>query len=166
MLRSEAQAVNAVIRPPQEAAAARLLLRTRMTRLSEAAFGQSVPLDSHMSHTATVLVVDDDVDAADTMREILADEGHCVLVAKNGREALELTRARKPDLVLLDLEMPEMDGRAFLAEVRAEPDIAKTRVVVLSGAADAQALGTEAVTKPLRLDTLLGLIDTCAHAAE
>jgi CheY-like chemotaxis protein len=125
-----------------------------------------VPLDSHMSQRATVLVVDDDVDVTDTMREILEDEGHRVFVAPNGRRALEIARNEHPDLVLLDLEMPEMDGRHFLAEVRATPELAGVQVVVLSGSADAKDLDTEAVTKPLRLDTLLGLIDRVGHAAE
>src|SRR5688572_25856837 len=119
-----------------------------------------------MSHRATVLVVDDDVDVTDTMREILEGEGHRVFVAGNGRVALEVARAEHPDLVLLDLEMPEMDGRHFLAEVRRTPELACVQVVVLSGSADANDLGTEAVTKPLRLDTLLGLIDRVGHAAE
>lgn len=125
-----------------------------------------MPLDSHMSQRATVLVVDDDADVTDTMREILEDEGHRVMVANNGRQALELARSVRPDLVLLDLEMPEMDGRHFLALVRATPELASVQVVVLSGSADARSLGAEAVTKPLRLDTLLGLIDRVAHAAE
>lgn len=119
-----------------------------------------------MSQRATVLVVDDDADVTDTMREILEDEGHRVLVAPNGRTALELTLSARPDLVLLDLEMPEMDGRSFLAEVRANPELASVQVVVLSGSSDAGSLGAPAVTKPLRLDTLLGLIDRVSHAAE
>jgi CheY-like chemotaxis protein len=125
-----------------------------------------VPLDSHMSQPATVLVVDDDEDVTDTMREILEDEGHRVFVAGDGVRALEVVRAERPDLVLLDLEMPEMDGRHFLAEVRKSPELARVQIVVLSGSADAGDLGTEAVTKPLRLDTLLGLIDRVGHAAE
>lgn len=124
-----------------------------------------MPLDSHMSQRATVLVVDDDADITDTMREILEDEGHRVLVANNGLRALEVTRTEHPDLVLLDLEMPEMDGRHFLAEVRKEPDLDGVQVVVLSGSSDASDLGAEAVTKPLRLDTLLGLIERISHAA-
>lgn len=124
-----------------------------------------MPLDSHMSQRATVLVVDDDADVTDTMREILEDEGHRVFVADNGRRALEVTRSERPDLVLLDLEMPEMDGRRFLAEVRSEPELAGVQVVVLSGSSDASDLGAEAVTKPLRLDTLLGLIERISHAA-
>ncbi len=118
-----------------------------------------------MSQRATVLVVDDDQDTVDMMRDILTEEGHVVLCARDGREALELARTKRPDLVLLDLNMPEMDGRAFLAAVRSDPALAHTRVVVVSGAEDATELHVESVTKPLRLDTLLGLIERAAHAA-
>jgi CheY-like chemotaxis protein len=118
-----------------------------------------------MSHRATVLVVDDDVDTVETMREILSEEGHVVLCAKNGREALALAKASRPDLVLLDLNMPEMDGRAFLDAVRRDPDLASIYVVVLSGAEDATRYDAESMRKPLRLDTLLELLDRAAQAA-
>lgn len=116
-----------------------------------------------MSQRATVLVVDDDEDTVDTMREILAGEGHVVLSARDGREALQVARDSSPDLVLLDLNMPGMDGRAFLAEMRAEPQLASLNVVVLSAAVDTHDVPCEVVSKPLRLDTLLGLIRKVAH---
>jgi len=118
-----------------------------------------------MSHRATVLVVDDDPDTVETLRDILREEGHLVLCARNGREALEVVMKRQPDLVLLDLNMPEMDGRAFLAAVRKEPSLSHMRVVVLSGASDARSIGAEHVEKPLRLDTLLGLLRRAEGAA-
>jgi CheY-like chemotaxis protein len=119
-----------------------------------------------MSQPATVLVVDDDADVTDTMREILEDEGHRVFVAGDGIRALEVVHAERPDLVLLDLEMPKMDGRHFLAEMRKTPELDRVQVVVLSGSRDAGDLGTEAVPKPLRLDTLLGLINRVGNATE
>jgi CheY-like chemotaxis protein len=61
--------------------------------------------------------------------------------------------------------MPEMDGRTFLDVMRREPSLANVHVVVLSGAADASRISSDAVTKPLRLDTLLGLIERVAHVA-
>jgi two-component system cell cycle response regulator DivK len=118
-----------------------------------------------MIRRATVLVVDDDPDTVSTMREILEEEGHTVLEARNGREALQVALQARPDLVLLDLNMPEMDGRAFLAALEKSPTLAGVRVVVLSGAADVDSVEHECVSKPLRLDTLLGLIDRVALAA-
>lgn len=116
-----------------------------------------------MSHPATVLVVDDDPDTVQTMREILQEEGHTVLSASNGREGLQVALQTIPDLVLLDLEMPVMDGRSFLAEVAKAPSLAGVTVVVLSGTDD-PGVTCEAVKKPLRLDTLLGLINRVADA--
>jgi CheY-like chemotaxis protein len=118
-----------------------------------------------VNHHATVLVVDDDPDTVETMRDILVEEGHTVLSARNGREALEVALRRRPDLVLLDLDMPVMDGRAFLDVVRRTPELAGISVVVLSGADDGRRLPCESVQKPLRLHTLLGLIDRIADAA-
>lgn len=118
-----------------------------------------------MNHRATVLVVDDDPDTVETMRDILQEEGHTVLSAKNGLEGLEVAERSHPDLVLLDLDMPIMDGYAFLAAVRRRPSLSDVTVVVLSGAADEAALSCESVQKPLRLDTLLGLIHRIADAA-
>ncbi len=117
-----------------------------------------------MSQRATVLVVDDDQDTVETMRDILEEEGHVVLSAKNGREGLELAQRYLPDLVLLDLEMPVMDGREFLDAVRGIPALAEMTIVVLSGTSDAH-VACESVKKPLRLDTLLGLIGRVADAA-
>ncbi len=117
-----------------------------------------------MNQRATVLVVDDDPDTVETMRDILEEEGHTVLSATNGLEGLEIALRSVPDLVLLDLDMPIMDGRAFLDAVGKSPSLAGVTVVVLSGAADTR-VPCEAVQKPLRLDTLLGLIDRVADAA-
>jgi CheY-like chemotaxis protein len=117
-----------------------------------------------MNHRATVLVVDDDPDTVETMRDILEEEGHTVLSARNGLEGLEVALRCVPDLVLLDLEMPIMDGRAFLEALRKAPTLADVTVVVLSATADT-GVGCESVQKPLRLDTLLGLIDRVAGAA-
>jgi CheY-like chemotaxis protein len=117
-----------------------------------------------MSQRATVLVVDDDPDTVETMRDILEEEGHIVLSASNGYEGLQLALQNIPDLVLLDLDMPVMDGRALLEAMRKSPSLADVVVVVLSGASDVR-IACESVKKPLRLDTLLGLIERVASAA-
>jgi CheY-like chemotaxis protein len=118
-----------------------------------------------MSQRATVLVVDDDPDTVETMRDILEEEGHTVLSAKDGLEGLEVALKTVPDLVLLDLDMPVMDGRALFEAIRKTPKLAGVKVVVLTGMSDAPTITCESVKKPLRLDTLLGLIDRIASAA-
>ncbi len=81
-----------------------------------------------------ILVVEDDI----TMREIvvakLANSGYRVVEADNGKTALEVLQAEKPDLVLLDLMLPEMDGFHVLENIRksSDPVLAKTKVIILS----------------------------------
>ncbi len=66
----------------------------------------------------TILVVDDEKHVCLLYEEELKDEGYNVLTASNGQEALEIIKNQEPDLVLLDLKMPEMDGSEFLRHVR------------------------------------------------
>ena len=67
----------------------------------------------------TILVVDDDPGILDMHSRLIQQTGRQVLTARNGREALELIEQKIPDLILLDLMMPEMDGFAVLDELRA-----------------------------------------------
>lgn len=67
---------------------------------------------------ATILIVDDDPDAADLVARIMRRAGHQVLIAPNGREAIALLGGALPDLVILDMRMPEMDGVSFLEVLR------------------------------------------------
>ena len=81
-----------------------------------------------------MLVVEDDLNAREMMRRLLVGEGWGVSVAANGREALDRLIAERPNLVLLDLMMPEMDGFEFLAEFRKNPKFASTPVIVVTAA--------------------------------
>jgi adenylate cyclase len=103
-----------------------------------------------------VLVVEDEPEAADLLRWILARHGCEVLTARDGAEALEIARELPaPDLVLLDLELPVMDGRAFLETMRSDPSLSGIPIVVVSAAADAASLpATDSVCKSLFLDGL------------
>ncbi|HVA91014.1 MAG TPA: response regulator [Chloroflexota bacterium] len=79
-----------------------------------------------------VLVVEDDETEANTLRGYLAEAGYEVGLAANGREALLVLSLQPADLITLDLMMPEMDGFALLAELRAEPAYRALPVVVLT----------------------------------
>jgi CheY-like chemotaxis protein len=68
------------------------------------------------------------------MRRLLVGEGWEVMVASNGREALERLKSEHPNLILLDLMMPEMDGFEFLAEFRKTTKFASTPVIVVTAA--------------------------------
>jgi len=103
-----------------------------------------------------VLVAEDDPEAADLIASILQREGCEVLFARDGAEALEIARELpRPDLVLLDLELPVMDGRAFLDVMRSDPSLSGIPIVVVSGAPDAATVpATDNVRKARLLDGL------------
>jgi adenylate cyclase len=84
--------------------------------------------------TPRALVVEDDPSSREMMRRLLIGEGWEVSMSTNGREALERLSAEHPNLILLDLMMPEMDGFEFLVEFRKNPKFAATPVIVVTGA--------------------------------
>ena len=86
------------------------------------------------AETPRVLVVEDNLTDREMMRRLLVGEGWEVTVAVNGREALDRLKSDHPNLVLLDLMMPEMDGFEFLAEFRKNPKFAFTPVIVVTAA--------------------------------
>lgn len=85
---------------------------------------------------ATILLVDDELILRQLFQTVLEHEGHTILTAGNGREALERMREQTPDLVLLDMSMPQMDGLTFLRLVRANNEWADVPVVIVSAVAD------------------------------
>jgi len=108
-----------------------------------------------------VLVVDDEPDIRGLVREILEDEGYAVVEAENGATAREALAEQSPDLVLLDIWMPDQDGVSLLKEWRDQGDL-KFPVVMISGhgtvetAVEATRLGAvDFIEKPLSLARLL-----------
>ena len=85
---------------------------------------------------AKILIVDDSEDARESLAIYFRAAGHDVQCVPNGREALSLVLANLPDVILLDLLMPEMDGPSFLEVVRSYLRIQSLPVVVLTGLAD------------------------------
>ena len=79
-----------------------------------------------------VLVADDNPAGRELVREGLSGYASSIIEAADGREALEKIRATLPDLVLLDIQMPEMDGYAVLREIRGDPALSGMRVVALT----------------------------------
>ena len=77
-----------------------------------------------------ILVVDDDPDIRDSLREVLEDEGYGTSCVANGREALDFLRSgKRPCVILLDLMMPVMDGWQFLEEQKRDPALAAIPVL-------------------------------------
>lgn len=112
--------------------------------------------------SATVLIADDEPNIVISLEFMMKREGHRVLVARDGTEALALIRSEKPALVLLDATMPELSGFDVCEAVRADPDIAGTRILMLTAKGRetdvARGLGVGAdayVTKPFATRELL-----------
>jgi CheY-like chemotaxis protein len=109
---------------------------------------------------STVLIIEDDPDIRELERLMLSHSGHGVLVAANGREALDVLERLRPTLILLDLMMPVMDGLTFLVERRRRGLAADVPVICISAAGDqalrrAQDLGAlECIPKPADVDDL------------
>lgn len=106
---------------------------------------------------ARVLVVDDNFDARLILEEALTSAGYAVTVAKNGIEALALLRAMKVDLLIIDLQMPELGGRPAIRAIRAlKGRFARLPIIVVSAFAPPTIPGVQAViAKPASLDVLV-----------
>src|SRR5206468_11942375 len=106
-----------------------------------------------------ILLVEDDPEIRDTLGDLLREEGAAVAPAAHGRDALaQLRGAAPPDVILLDLMMPVMDGWEFRVEQRADPVLACIPVIAMSAdhSAKARAIAAEAyVRKPIDLDELM-----------
>ncbi len=88
-------------------------------------------LNRYCSSTGTILVVDDDASAREILRRSISRDGWTIVEARNGAEALAAISASTPDLILLDLLMPEMDGFEFLRELRTLESDTGSRIPVV-----------------------------------
>ncbi|MDB4994496.1 MAG: Response regulator [Myxococcaceae bacterium] len=117
----------------------------------------------------TVLVVEDDEDVRETLRDVIGDEGYETIGAANGQEALALLKDGAPHLILLDLMMPVMDGWQLLTKLRSDPRYAHLPVLVMSASGDAHRSlpSTQPfMRKPLSLGGLMGRIhELCDRAS-
>jgi CheY-like chemotaxis protein len=93
------------------------------------------------SNLKTVLVVDDEPVLRTIVREILHEEGYAVIEAADGRVMLEIMARERPDLVLMDVMMPGIDGREAYRQLRSRPEHRDVPVVLMS-----------AGLRPIRLD--------------
>ena len=91
-------------------------------------------------HFLNVLIVDDNEDAADTLEEILRLWGYNVLVAYDGEKALEVATTNPPDCILLDINMPRMDGYAVAERIRQRPAMQEVKLVALTAYSDPERI--------------------------
>lgn len=115
---------------------------------------------------ALILVVDDEFSVAEVLQSVLADAGHEVVTAINGRQGLERLRERPPDLVLLDFMMPIMDGPAMLKAMKEDPAYRNVPAVVMSSLPESAvaeaARGSYAafLRKPFKLAAVTDVVKT------
>jgi two-component system, OmpR family, alkaline phosphatase synthesis response regulator PhoP len=120
----------------------------------------------------SVLVVDDEPQVVWMLQFSLEAEGFQTFAARDGRRALDELRQHRPELMLLDIMMPVMDGWSVLQEIRDLPEGERPRVVVVSARASlrdrakAAELGAVAfVAKPFNVDDLLGVLNRLKKAS-
>lgn len=85
----------------------------------------------------SLLIVEDEKALASILEDRFSREGYQVFQAQNGQEGLEMAKAHHPQVILLDLMMPVMDGKSMLIKLREIEDLKKTPVVVLTNAGEA-----------------------------
>ncbi len=123
-----------------------------------------------MSSKAKIMVVEDNIDEAKLIKMILEPEGYEVVTALNGKEAKEKMKKEKPDFIVLDVMMPEMDGFTFCSWIRSNKDYKDIPVVLLTGVAERirdtkyplngvlRADADDYLEKPLKPEVLLDTI--------
>jgi DNA-binding response OmpR family regulator len=140
---------------------ARLLLKSAMTDLSISLFSTLLlPYTSSMSQV--ILVVDDEPKVVRLTRDYLEKNGYRVITAADGQSALATARREKPDLIILDLMIPQIDGREVCRILRRESDVPIIMLTALSEEID-QVTGLEIgaddyITKPFSVRALVARV--------
>jgi DNA-binding response OmpR family regulator len=124
-----------------------------------------------MPPRARILTVEDEPDLADLMQYHLVRAGHEVIVAANGWNALHAVRTQRPDLILLDLMLPDLDGFGVCEILRRDAQTAIIPIVIVSAwsSPDSQNLGLELgaldyLTKPVSPHELVERVNRLVHA--
>ena len=122
-----------------------------------------------METSKTVMVVDDEERMRSLLRTYLAREGYRVVAAADGREALRLAKTEQPDLIILDVMMPNQDGWQVLRGLKENPDTARTPVIICSVLKEpelALSLGADAyLKKPVERLELLAQVERLLNPA-
>ena len=121
-----------------------------------------------MNQTTRILVVDDEPEILRVFTQILNNAGYEVLTAATGRDGLRLAREERPDLVLLDVLLPDFNGMAVCKQIKGDPILKDVFVVLISGGATSTTHKVEGLAsgaddymvKPLDPDELLARIQT------
>jgi DNA-binding response OmpR family regulator len=113
----------------------------------------------------TIFIADDELDFVSTLRSRLEFEGYRIETAPDGKEALERILKEKPDLILLDVMMPTMNGFQVCRELKGNPDTKSIPIMMLTAKSQesdkfwGKEAGADAyITKPFDMDNLIGKI--------
>ena len=119
-----------------------------------------------MAVNAKVLLIDDSDSFLELTAAVLSRRGHAVCCAQDGKAGIELAEAEQPDLILLDVHMPGLDGIGVLSQLRRRASTSSIPVLMLSGSGSEQhfriAIGLGAhgyILKPFNIRDLLGRIE-------
>ncbi|MBN1449960.1 MAG: response regulator [Anaerolineales bacterium] len=85
-----------------------------------------------MSTNATILYVEDNLDNRTLVRRILTAEGYTLIEAANATQAIEILNTTRPDLILMDINMPDMDGYSLTAKIKNTPRFESTPIIALT----------------------------------
>ena len=120
-----------------------------------------------------ILVVDDELDIREFVQYNLVKEGYDVACATNGREAVDMAVSFRPHLILMDMMMPEMDGREACRALRANPATAKMMIVFLSAVCEEESLvesyeagADDYITKPVSMKVLCSRVGAICKRIE
>lgn len=112
--------------------------------------------------SASILIADDYEDNRELLRLMLATDGYTIREARNGRECVSMARLDPPDLVLVDLAMPELDGWGVLRELRADERTNSIPCVAASASAERESAiqrgFNDYLSKPFRKQELLSMV--------
>jgi CheY-like chemotaxis protein len=117
----------------------------------------AAPLHRSAERTSTrVLIVEDDADIREALHELLEMAGYDASEAANGLEGLAAARRAPPDLIVLDLMMPVMDGWQFRRAQRSDPALASIPVIAISASGPSSSIDADTyLEKPFALDRLV-----------
>jgi CheY-like chemotaxis protein len=107
-----------------------------------------------------ILIVEDDTSIRELLSEAFEIEGYDVLAAENGESALKSLSLNTPDIILMDVQMPVMDGLAFRQEQVRNPNWAKIPLLAMSAQSEFKHTFDHFIAKPLELDELLAEVST------
>jgi CheY-like chemotaxis protein/two-component sensor histidine kinase len=120
---------------------------------------------SASSPQGRVLIIDDDAAVHDALTSLLSGAGYGVRSTKDGREGLEMALSQPPDVVILDMLLPSIDGESLLNKFKATPELAHIPIILVT-LSEKEGLGltlgaSDYVSKPIEAHRLLGILSSC-----